>query len=102
MLLPVAGGKDKPEYKKVDPVLARNNRGDVGMKIEWAEAIKAGKPEIALSNFNHAGNFTEAILMGNIAMVVGEGFDWNADKLTSSNKKATALATKEYRKGWEI
>ena len=102
MLLPVAGGKDKPEYKKVDPVLARNNRGDVGMKSEWAEAIKAGKPEIALSNFNHAGNFTEAILMGNIAMVVGEGFDWNAKDLTSSNKKATALATKEYRKGWEI
>ena len=61
-------------------MLARNNRGDVGMKIEWAEAIKAGKTEIALSNFNHAGNFTEAILMGNIAMKVGEGFDWNADK----------------------
>ncbi len=83
-------------------MLARNNRGDVGMKIEWAEAIKAGKREIALSNFNHAGNFTEAILMGNIAMKVGEGFDWNADKLNSSNKKATALATKDYRKGWEI
>ena len=98
----MAGGTKAPEYKKVDTVLARNNRGDVGMKIEWAEAIKAGKPEIALSNFNHAGNFTEAILMGNIAMKVGEGFDWNADKLSSSNKKATALATKDYRKGWEI
>ena len=40
--------------------------------------------------------------MGNIAMKVGEGFDWNADKLSSSNKKATALATKDYRKGWDI
>ena len=40
--------------------------------------------------------------MGNIAMKVGEGFDWNAYKLNSSNKKATALATKDYRKGWEI
>jgi hypothetical protein len=40
--------------------------------------------------------------MGNIAMRVGEGFDWNAKKLQSSNKKATAFATKEYRAGWEI
>ena len=72
------------------------------MKLEWAEAIKANKPELALSNFDYSANLTEAILMGNIAMKVGEGFDWNADKLTSSNKKATALATKEYRNGWEI
>ena len=40
--------------------------------------------------------------MGNIAMKVGEGFDWNSAKLTSSNKKATALASKPYRKGREI
>ncbi len=101
-LLPPAGGKNKPEYKKVDPVLARNNRGDVGMKQEWAKAIKAEKPELALSNFDYGANLTEAILMGNIAMLVGEGFDWDAEKLSSSNKKATALVTKEYRKGWEI
>ena len=67
-----------------------------------AEAIKANNPKLALSNFEHAGNFTEAILMGNIAMRVGEGFDWNAKKLQSSNKKATAFATKEYRAGWEV
>jgi hypothetical protein len=33
---------------------------------------------------------------------VGEGFDWNPAKLSSSNKQATSFATKEYRKGWEI
>ncbi len=101
-LLPVAGGKAVPEFEKPAPMLARNNKGDVGMKLEWAEAIKANNPKLALSNFEHAGNFTEAILMGNIAMRVGEGFDWNAKKLQSSNKKATAFATKEYRAGWEI
>ena len=101
-LLPTSGGEKAPEYVKVSPVLPRNNRGDVGMKEEWAKAIKANKPEIALSNFDHAANFTEAILLGNIAMKVGEGFDWNADKLRSSNKKATRLATKKYRKGWEV
>jgi hypothetical protein len=101
-LLPAPGGKAAPEFEKPDPVLARNNKGDVGMKLEWAEAIKANNPKLALSNFNHAGNFTEAILLGNIAMRVGEGFDWNAKKLQSSNKKATAFATKDYRAGWEI
>ena len=101
-LLPVPGGDTVPEFTKPDPVLARNNKGDVGMKIEWVKAIKANNPELALSNFNHAGKFTEAILLGNIAMRVGEGFDWNATNLKSSNPKATALATKDYRKGWEI
>ena len=72
------------------------------MKEEWAKAIKAEKPELALSNFDYGANLTEAILMGNIAMLVGEGFDWDAGKLSSSNKKAAALVTKEYRKGWEI
>ena len=101
-LPPAAGGNVVPEFEKPAPVLARNNKGDVGMKLEWAEAIKANNPKLALSNFEHAGNFTEAILMGNIAMRVGEGFDWNAKKLQSSNKKATAFATKEYRAGWEV
>ena len=101
-LLPPAGGTKVPEYQKAKAWLPRNNKGDVGMKLEWAEAIKANKPELALSNFDYSANLTEAILMGNIAMKVGEGFDWNAKKLTSSNKKATALATKEYRSGWEI
>ena len=101
-LLPPRGGNKAPEYRKVKAWLPRNNGGDDGMKREWAAAIKANKPEIALSNFDYGANLTEAILMGNIAMLVGEGFDWNPKKLTSSNKKATGLATKEYRKGWEI
>jgi len=101
-LLPPRGGKNTPEYQKVKPSLPRNNGGDTGMKREWAQAIKENKPELALSNFDYAGNLTEAILMGNIAMKVGEGFDWNPEKLSSSNKKVAALVTKEYRKGWEI
>jgi len=101
-ILPPRGGKEAPGYSKVKPTLPRNNGGDDGMKREWAAAIKANKPSIALSNFDYGANLTEAILMGNIAMVVGEGFEWDAAKLKSPNKKATALATKEYRKGWEI
>lgn len=101
-ILPPRGGKEAPGYEKVAARLPRNNKGDTGMKAEWARAIKANKPEMALSNFDYGANLTEAILMGNIGMKVGEGFDWNPAKLSSSNKQATSFATKEYRKGWEI
>ena len=35
-------------------------------------------------------------------MKVGEGFKWDAEKLSSPNKKVAQHVTKEYRKGWEI
>ena len=41
------------------------------MKEELVKAIRAGKPEIAVSNFDYAGNMTEAILLGNAAMRAG-------------------------------
>jgi len=101
-ILPKRGGNEAPKYEKVAPRLPRNNRGDGGMKEEWVKAIKANKPGIALSNFDYAANLTEAILLGNVAMKVGEGFEWNAAKLSSPNKKVAQFVSKEYRKGWEI
>src|SRR5438477_2322294 len=37
-----------------------NNGGDSGQKKEWVEAIKAGKPELALANFGYGGLLTAA------------------------------------------
>ena len=44
------------------------------------------------------------MLLGNIAVrFAGEKLEWNAAKLTFTNsKKATALVSKEYRKGWDV
>ena len=42
------------------------------MKNEWVEAIKAGKPEIAYSNFDVASLLTEAFLLGNVAIQTGQ------------------------------
>ena len=47
--------KDFKDYEPPKPTLPRNGKGDDGMKAEWVEAIKAGKPEIALSNFEYGG-----------------------------------------------
>ena len=43
---------------------AEQQQGDQGQKNEWVEAIKAGKPEMALSNFDYAGLLTAAFLLG--------------------------------------
>ncbi len=80
--------------------LPRNGRGDDGMKEEWAAAIKGGPP--AMSNFEYAGVLTEAILLGNVAILHGgKTLDWNgqAMKFTNSDSANDSLH-KKFRHGW--
>jgi predicted dehydrogenase len=77
---------------------------DAYAKQEWFKAIKEGKPELAFSNFDYAGQLTETMLLGNIAVRVGGGakLTWNAEAMTFDNADATKFVTKEYRKGWDL
>jgi predicted dehydrogenase len=77
---------------------------DPHMKKEWLDAIKANKPALASSNFDYAGQLTETMLLGNIAVrFAGKKLEWNAAKLRFTNSDdATKLVSKEYRKGWEL
>ena len=77
---------------------------DAYMKKEWADAIRAGKPALASSNFDYAGRLTEAMLLGNIAVrFAGQKLEWDAPKLAFANSPAaTKLVSKEYRKGWDV
>jgi predicted dehydrogenase len=77
---------------------------DAFMKKEWAEAILAGKPAVASSNFNYAAQLTETMLLGNIAVrFSGQKLEWDAAKLRFANSEAaTKLVSKEYRKGWDL
>jgi predicted dehydrogenase len=81
-------------------------RGDVDplQKKEWVEAIKAGKPSAAYSNFDYASLLTETFLIGNIAVRMGgEKLEWDGPGLRFTNSpKATQFVTKVYRKGWEL
>ena len=90
----------KNEVELPDQSIPRNGRGDAGMKEEWVKAIRENKPEIAISNFNYAGNLTESILLGNVAMRVGGKFNWNAKKLSSNREDANKLISKAYRAQW--
>ncbi len=94
--------KNSNEVDMPKPYIPRNGRGDGGMKEEWVKAIREGKPEIAMSNFEYSANLTEAILLGNLAMRAGGKFSWDADKLKAGSKEAQQYVSKKYRKGWEV
>jgi predicted dehydrogenase len=90
-------------YKKPERTLPRNGKGDLGMKQEWARAIKENKPEIALSNFDYAAMLTETILLGNVAMRAGKKLEWDGPNLKFTNApEANKLLKTEYRSGWTL
>ena len=88
-------------YEKPAPSLQRNGRGDQGMKEEWVEAIKGGRP--AMSNCNYAGLLTETLLLGNIAMRSNKKLLWDGPNLRFTNSDAAnQFIHKTYRDGWEL
>ncbi len=80
-----------------------NGGGDQGMKNEWVEAIRAGKPEIAYSNFDIASLLTETFLLGNIAIKTGKPLEWDGPGMRVKNLPAANHLVKiEYRRGWDV
>ena len=92
-----ANDSTKPEK------LPANGGGDTGQKKEWVEAIKAGDPKKALSNFDYASMLTAAFLLGNVAIRTGKAFAFDGETLTASGSPEAAQYIKaEYRKGWDL
>lgn len=72
-----------------------------GHHAEWIRACKGGEP--AMSNFNYATALTETVLLGNLALLVGEKINWDARRLRAINcPKADKFIRPTYRKGWTI
>lgn len=70
--------------------------------ILWADACRG--EGTTQSNFGYAGNLTETILLGTIAIRLrGTELKWDAaaQKLTG-HAQAANLLSKPYRKGWEV
>ncbi len=91
-----ADGSTKPE------TMAVNNKGDQGQKDEWVDAIKANKPELALSNFDYSSLLTAAFLLGNVAIRTGKPFNFDGEKCAADIKEAAPLIRRTYRKGWDL
>jgi predicted dehydrogenase len=74
-----------------------------GHFTEFASAIKEGKPELAMSNFDYAGRLSETVLLGNVALRAGKKIEWDSTNLKITNDAAAnQFISREYRKGWEL
>jgi predicted dehydrogenase len=78
-------------------------RCTVGHRREWIEACKAGKPENAHSGFHYSAPFTEALLVGLLAVRFGKRIEWDAVNLKATNcPEAESIVNKVYRQGYGI
>ena len=90
-------GKDHAAAKAVPLSIPRSP----GHNQEWINMIRDGTP--AYSNFSIAGYLTEIILLGCIAMKVGEGvkMDWDGPNMRSPNcPQAAQFVKRTERAGW--
>ncbi len=74
-----------------------------GHRIEWVRAAIAGKPEDAQSGFWYSAPFTEALLVGLLAVRFRKRVHWDAAALKSPDTpEADAIIRKAYREGWQL
>ncbi len=75
----------------------------VGHRAEWIQACKDKKPEGAKAGFAYSGPFTEALLVGNLAVRLQKRVEWDSANLRAKNlPEAEALIRKQYRAGFGI
>ncbi|MCS7237730.1 MAG: Gfo/Idh/MocA family oxidoreductase [Thermoguttaceae bacterium] len=73
------------------------------MYRSWLDAIRAGDPDMPSCPFHFAGPMTEAYLLGNIALKLGQPIEWDAEAFrVTSPAEGNAYVSREYRKGWEL
>jgi predicted dehydrogenase len=118
VLLPTRRMKEETLPK---PSIARVPGAHEGHYTQWVDACLAGYGKIQLSSpFEYAGPFTEAVLMGNLALrsyqmrkynADGKGFTypgrkkllWDAKNMKITNfDEANQFVKSEYRSGWSL
>jgi predicted dehydrogenase len=92
-------GKDHEATKDIPKTIPRSP----GHDQEWFRMMKTGEP--AYSNFDIAAYLTEIILLGCIALRVGEGrrMEWDGPNMKSPNiPEAAQFVRRNYRDGWSV
>lgn len=85
------------EFPKPPETLPRSP----GHYAEWTQACKGGAP--AGANFDMASLVTETVLLGNVALRVGQRIAWDCGKLEVTNvPEANQLLRRDYREGWTL
>jgi len=87
------------EYPKPPQKLPRS----IGHRQEWIQACKDNNPKGALAGFAYSGPFTEALLVGNLAVRLGKRIEWDSQTMKATNApEADILINKHYRQGWAV
>jgi predicted dehydrogenase len=74
-----------------------------GHQKEWVQACKEQKPEDSKAGFAYSGPYTEALLVGNLAVRLQKRIEWDGEAMKAKNApEADALIRKAYRKGFEV
>lgn len=87
------------EVKFPEPTLPRIKTSH---EMNWVQACKTGGQ--ATSHFDYAGPFTEAVVMGNLALKrLGKKLLWDGENMKFTNdEEANQFVTKPYRQGWKL
>jgi predicted dehydrogenase len=71
-----------------------------GVHDEWLDCIASGDQPLA--SFEYAAPFTEAMLLGNVALRLGRRVEWDAEAMAVKDcPEADRYLRKEYRRGFE-
>ena len=86
--------------------IPRNRYGQDGKPnhaLEWLAAVKESKPELCYSRFEIASRLTEIMLLGCVALRVGQKIEWDGPKMVAVNcPQAGPFIKRENRAGWEL
>jgi hypothetical protein len=91
------------DYQRPDPTLERLGAEsyDDNHKREWIRAIQGGPA--TMSHFDYAATMTEAMLLGNVAVRLGEPLEYDGKTGSVTNCPAAAMhLDPECRVGWEV
>src|SRR5205823_1393023 len=101
MLMPADRFEGKHPKVSAEQRKQRAGQSDPAHKAEWVRAIKENDPRIAWSNFDYAGRFTEAMLLGNVSVRLGVPLEFDPDSGRVTNyPEAARYMQPEYRSGW--
>ncbi|MBN1844464.1 MAG: Gfo/Idh/MocA family oxidoreductase [Sedimentisphaerales bacterium] len=94
----------KPEsLRKATPKPQQMLERSVGHHAEWIDACKANDPKMAKAGFEYSAPFTEALLVGNLAVRLQRRIRWDAAHMKAVNEpEADILINKKYRDGFRV
>ena len=108
-LLPKDNYTDYEVPEQSLPRIPAAGSSDERQKWEFVNSITGDYTPGTMSNFGYAGRLTETILIGNLALRVGEGdrIEWDAKKLMATNVDQLSVDVnkfvhRDYREGWEL